>query len=300
MILFNRGLFITNASKKRFFLDAVLIVNVNIALVVSTYSLASVVLMLYRELMESFLTTNLSMSDLRKQLIAQSTKPFKAKGSSVNRCSTCLLGDFACMCAWKVQSSSSIDIVLILHRAEICKPTNTGRLIQDIFPEQTYAFCWDRLNPSKDLLNLLGDKDRECVLIFPVDTLKFPHRAIKTLEEIQRSTKKSTLVFLDGTWRQASKMFRSSQWLMNVPSLNLNISVLKQYKMRKSQQTHQLSTAEAACMALSSFDLNRESHILHHYFQVFNEHYLATRNNTKPNEIPSHHFLSSLARNSLF
>ncbi|HTF84197.1 MAG TPA: DTW domain-containing protein, partial [Cellvibrio sp.] len=68
---------------------------------------------------------------LRHRCRLESTRDFNARGKSVVRCESCQLASFACLCQWRPQSMSECDFVLLMHRDEVFKPTNTGRLIAD-------------------------------------------------------------------------------------------------------------------------------------------------------------------------
>ncbi len=234
---------------------------------------------------------------LRAQRLAESTTEFLARGKSVIRCEICQMGNFACLCAWRPELQSSCEFILVMHRIEVFKPTNTGRLIADVLPEQTHVFCWDRTAPAKELLTLLQDKKRQCFIVFPANTdantdanadanadagVECVGKVERTIfSEIPRSEKISTFILLDGTWKQSSRMFHLSRWLDGVACISLSDVFLrdyvKSYAMRKSHQDNYLSTAEAAALCLQLAGEQKNSEVLLNYFQLFNEHYLATR-----------------------
>ncbi|HTF83947.1 MAG TPA: tRNA-uridine aminocarboxypropyltransferase, partial [Cellvibrio sp.] len=188
-------------------------------------------------------------------------------------CESCQLASFACLCQWRPQSMSECDFVLLMHRDEVFKPTNTGRLIADIFPENTYAFAWSRTEPSAELLQLLDDPRRQCFIIYP--SAESETRAVYSTVPV--SDKLPTFIFLDGTWKQSSRMFHLSRWLDEVPVLRLPETLLRSYAVRKSHQDNYLSTVEAAALCLQVAGESRQSETLLDYFALFNLHYLATR-----------------------
>ena len=222
---------------------------------------------------------------LRAQRLAESTTEFLARGKSVIRCEICQMGNFACLCAWRPELQSSCEFILVMHRIEVFKPTNTGRLIADVLPEQTHVFCWDRTAPAKELLVLLQDKKRQCFIVFPANADSGAEDVGKVertiFSEIPRNEKIPTFILLDGTWKQSSRMFHLSRWLDGVACISLSDVFLrdyvKSYAMRKSHQDNYLSTTEAAALCLQLAGEQKNSEILLNYFQLFNEHYLATR-----------------------
>lgn len=218
-----------------------------------------------------------SFQQLRERCIADSTTQFSARGKSVIRCEHCQLAVYACICAWQPRLTAGVEFVLLLHRIEIFKPTNTGRLIADVFPTQTHAFCWSRTAPEAALLALLSDPARQCFLVFPADTPDAKAKAREVFTSIPHNSKLKTFILLDATWKQSGRMFHLSRWLEGVPCISLPEGALRGYAVRKSHQEDYFSTAEAAALCLQMAGEQANSNALLDYFQLFNEHYLATR-----------------------
>lgn len=233
---------------------------------------------------------------LRAACLARSTRPFLARGKSVQRCPHCQLAASACICAWRINLVSAVDVVLILHRDEVFKPTNTGRLIADVLPANTFAFEWSRTEPDPDLLRLLTDPMRYPVLVFPPAAAddRPVHLAKPQLSPIRRLT----LVLLDGTWKQAGKMYRTSRWLADLPLLCLAEPKQGAYAVRQAIRDGQLATAEAAAEILQLCGEGRAAAVLEDYFAVFNEHYLATRGSRTPAHLPAHKRLAEAKRSA--
>jgi DTW domain-containing protein YfiP len=231
-----------------------------------------------------------SVQRLRQQCLAQSTRPFLARGSSVRRCAACLLAEPVCICSWMVARNSAVDFILLLHRDEVFKPTNTGRLIADIFPDNVSAFEWSRTQPSAELLALLADPARYPVIVFPADEAsgRTVHTSAPSLEG-----KRLTLLLLDGTWRQASRMFRSSRWLAGLPVLTFASAQEGRYAVRQKIRDGQLATAEAAAELLRLCGEEENGEILEDYFLVFNEHYLSSRSGRSLAELSAHQRLAA-------
>lgn len=222
--------------------------------------------------------------------MARATRPFKARGISVHRCQRCRLAAPTCICRWRVEASLDIDFIIIMHHDEIFKPTNTGRLIADVFPQNTYVYEWSRTSPSAELLSLLQDDQRQCLLLFPSDPLELDSVA----KPHARPRLKTTLVILDGTWKQARKMFRASAWLNRLKVLPLADSKPSLYGVRHAPKLGQLSTAEAVADALTQCSEIHAAQLLQDYFSVFKDHYLAARSNTHAPESEHHLRLEAL------
>lgn len=209
---------------------------------------------------------------LRARRLQEATRTFRARGKSVIRCPQCQLALNACLCAYTPRLQSRNEFLLLLHRNEVFKPTNTGRLIADALPGQTHVSCWHRLQPEAELLQLLADPARRCCVVFPDD--QGPQQEPAVLAEPGQAT---TFVLLDGTWKQARRMISLSRWLDAVPRLTLPESLVRGYTVRKSLHEHQLATAEAAALCLSLAGETEQASVLLDYFALFNVHYKATR-----------------------
>lgn len=214
----------------------------------------------------------LNFQQLRAKRIAEATREFRARGKSVVRCATCQLADYACVCRFRPQLQSRSEFVLLLHRNEVFKPTNTGRLIAEVLPQQTHVSCWHRTEPEAGLLQLLAADERQCCIVFPDEN--GPQLATTDLETTRKI---NSFILLDGTWKQARRMITLSRWLDEVPRLKLPDTLLRGYAVRKSAHAHQLATAEAAALCLELAGEQQQSHTLLDYFTVFNRHYEATR-----------------------
>lgn len=232
---------------------------------------------------------------LRAQRLAESSRDFLARGKSVVRCELCQLANYACLCPWRPTLASRCDFILLMHRNEVFKPTNSGRLVADVLPTQTHVFCWSRTEPPAELLQLLTDTARQCFIVFPAEAADpADTRARAVFSEIPHSEKIPTFILLDGTWKQSGRMFHLSQWLKTTPCVSLPIAQARGYAMRKSHQDDYLSTAEAAALCLQMANETPNSETLLNYFQLFNEHYLATRGCYKPQQGLLHRQLENL------
>lgn len=218
---------------------------------------------------------------LRQQRLRESSREFKARGKSVARCERCQLASFACLCPWRRELESACEFIVLMHRNEIFKPTNSGRLIADLLPCNTHMYLWSRTQPEPGLLELLADPQRDCLIVFPVDAADAKGgegvSTRKVVTGVLPAGKIPTFILLDGTWKQSGRMFHLSRWLDALPCLSLPEKILRRYAVRKSHQEHYLSTVEAAGLCLQMAGEQIQSEVMFDYFSLFNLHYLATR-----------------------
>jgi DTW domain-containing protein len=223
-------------------------------------------------MMTAFLPMENAFHRLRHWRLQQATRPFNARGANIARCPHCQMGQPFCICDQASQHESPVDWVLLMHSEEILKPTNTGRLLADVLPEHTWAFCWDRTAPPAELVQLLEDPHRLCALVFPGEQARL---APDLAAEAAHSQRRLTLLLLDGTWKQARRMCNRSPWLNQLACLALPPSQ-SHYGLRKAAHTGCLSTVEAAIGVLHSLQAPAAA-ALADYFAVFNQRYMASR-----------------------
>jgi len=241
---------------------------------------------------------------LKTESLSHCTRPFKARGSIVKRCSKCNLALFACLCPWQLTRTSDIHFILIVHRKELYKTTNSGHLIADLLPNSTSAYLWSRTEPDPTLLAEIANPSRRVVLLFPEDQTHATENRVTNIR-IPTDDRPLTVVLLDGTWKQASRMANLSQWLQNIERLSITFDSedsigdshsggKKNRYIRRAPEQHQLSTAQAAAAVLREVGSseNENAALLEHYFSVFNQHCIATRRNIKPSVSDSHRALS--------
>lgn len=182
---------------------------------------------------------------LRAAQLPLSTREFKARGASLKRCSRCQLGEAKCICGLVSPIDGEIAVCLLMYHAEYFKPSNTGQLICSVVKDN-FAFRWQRTDCDPNLLALLADPKWYPVIIFPHDNVT-PDRQLQQLpDKVTRQGKRPLFIFLDGTWRQAKKMFIKSPYLHSYPVLQLNEPNKGEYQLREAYHEHHLSTVEVA------------------------------------------------------
>ncbi len=210
---------------------------------------------------------------LRQRELAKATRVFNARGSKVCRCAHCLLPKDACICAAKPLASAHAAFCFIMYTGECYKPTNTGRLICDVAAD-SHAFVWDRTKPDPALLALLSDKRYAPILVFPQQYAN-PERCLADSAALKQASAKRIPLFvmLDGTWREAKKMFRSP-YLAHLPVLGIQPEQASAYLLREAAHLHQLCTAEVAIAVLAMAEEPLAAASLAAYFQCFRKAYL--------------------------
>ncbi|MDR5897602.1 DTW domain-containing protein [Halomonas vilamensis] len=205
-------------------------------------------------------------------------REFKARGSFVERCEGCNLPVLNCLCPYKVTAESEAQVWLLTHRIEHYKPTNTGRLIGDVLA-QTEVFTWHRTEPDPRLLALLADERFAPFVVFPDDQPDYADRvvSIDAVTQAKASGKTPVYILIDGTWRQARRIFRKSPYLDALPVLPLRSERETRYRLRKPASKAHLCTAEVAAELLRQGGDVDAADVLDDYFDAFNASYAASR-----------------------
>lgn len=216
---------------------------------------------------------------LYQHRLAQATKPFNARGSKVNRCSYCQVVETQCICSLQPNIETKFAVMLLVSDNEILKPSNTGRLIADTV-KQTFVFKWYRTEPDRQMLTLLQDDNFQPVVVFPSEYVDDQTRLIE-LNKHQFGEKTPLLIFIDGSWREAKRIFRRSSYLQHLPVISITPQRLSQYMMRKASKDNHLSTAEVACAVIEDLGDKFASTTLSLWFEVFKESYLLSKTRLK-------------------
>ena len=242
--------------------------------------------------MQEVSTMNHSVHALYRYRKSISTKPFNARGKKVQRCEYCQLASDNCICYLRQSMKVNAHFAIVMHDAEVLKPSNTARLIADVVPNTT-AFMWSRTEPNTELLALLNTPKYQPFVIFPeqyvAPTRKVYLNQIPNLESeefTQETTSKAKtplFVLLDGSWREAKKMFRKSPYLDAFPVLSLNRDNLSQTSqasenlagnyIREAEVDNQFATAQVAAQLLALNGEKQASQHLSLWFDLFNFQY---------------------------
>jgi DTW domain-containing protein YfiP len=209
------------------------------------------------------------LRDFQRQF---STREFKARGYLLKRCESCLLAESKCVCGLVPQLESSIGVCMLMYHAEYYKPSNTGQLICDVIKDN-HAFRWQRTELEPVLQQLLTDSTWYPIIIFPHDNVEVERQIQQVPKALELKGKRPLLIFLDGTWRQAKKMFVKSPYLSQIPVLQVSNIAKGNYQLREAYHDHHLSTVEVAAEIFKQVGEDEIADNLNHLFDVFKQGY---------------------------
>jgi DTW domain-containing protein len=168
-------------------------------------------------------------------------------------CATCLRARSACICHWVRPLSSRVDLLILQHPLEVRNAKNSARLLHLCLPgsrlEVGEAFS--------DLHALLYAEGRVPVLLYP----ETPDSVPAVLDGgLMTQPERLRLVVLDATWRKSRKMLHVNPELQGLPRLALHDVPASAYRIRKAHAPHQLSTLEAAALALGQMESDADAY----------------------------------------
>jgi DTW domain-containing protein YfiP len=164
------------------------------------------------------------------------------------RCPHCYMHGSLCVCNLIQKIETRTKLLLVIHRIEARKPSNTGRLGTLCL---TNSETWIR-----------GHEDVRADAFEPNEKSQslylFPHEEAVPITDFVRpkgtgSTRTSdlpiTLVVPDGTWRQAAKVRNRVAGFKKIPCVSLPTDTPSIYRLRSEAHAHGLATIEAIARA---------------------------------------------------
>jgi DTW domain-containing protein YfiP len=170
-------------------------------------------------------------------------------------CAACLRARSACICHFVRPLSSRAELLILQHPLEVRNAKNSARLLH-LCLGASRLIVGERFDPS-ELEALLHADGRTPLLLYP-DTpgdasLGIPAPPVLDAGVLARP-EALRLVVLDGTWRKSRKMLYINTPLQRLPRLALLQAPPSAYRIRRAHAAHQLSTLEAAALALARLE----------------------------------------------
>ncbi|OVE66942.1 hypothetical protein CCS79_16810 [Clostridium diolis] len=161
-------------------------------------------------------------------------------------CNKCGLPIINCICDIVPKIETKAKMLILSTEREFRRPSNTARLLKLVNPESTELILWERVKTPEKLIEYINSDDYEIHILFPMDDdepVERKHKC-KDLEKIP------AFIILDGTWKEAEKILRKSDYLKKLPRISLNLINKSEYTLRKGASEGELCTIEAAIEVL--------------------------------------------------
>ena len=178
-----------------------------------------------------------------------------------------------CLCAEMEPLRLDTRVVLLMHRREFAKTTNTGRLALLSLANSELrlrGYPGEQVG-GEDLVQGQGQP----LLLFPDENAR--ELDTEWVAELRRPV---TLIVPDGTWRQASKVLTRVPGLESVPRIRLSEGPPTVYRLRREIREGGLATFEAIARALGVLEGPEVQSRLEALFHLMVERTLRTRGHT--------------------
>jgi DTW domain-containing protein YfiP len=166
------------------------------------------------------------------------------------RCADCGLHLQLCACAERPSLALATALLIVQSNKEVNKPTNTARMLPQLLRNAELLLHAER-GVEFDA-SALTRPEREYLLIFPrVEDPDGPEpRPAATLDAellaARRPDAMLTIVLLDGTWAQCSRMSRRVPALAAMQAVALPEGLPSHWGVRRASDPSRLSSFEAA------------------------------------------------------
>jgi len=206
------------------------------------------------------------------------------KTSKRKVCDNCHYPLKTCVCSALTLIENETNIIILQDKNEVNNAKNTARLL-------ALSLCNISIIKSDDAEGM-RKLEKACIETPTAFALLFPSTKssafethvpsnTKTLLNEQHKKRSETfssikhILFIDGTWRKAKRLYLSNDWLQRLPNYHFDESIQGQYRIRKTSIENGLSTLEAVAYVLSKTD-DANVQALHVLFEKMQSHWPAS------------------------
>ncbi|PCJ56227.1 MAG: hypothetical protein COA79_19430 [Planctomycetota bacterium] len=168
-------------------------------------------------------------------------------------CLQCFLKKSHCICQSIKKIKSPINVIILQHFKERNKSIGTEKIIRLSLTNSKTIRGID-FNQNPIIKNIQSDKDNEIYLLYPNENAQNASQV-----NINSDTKKY-LIVIDGTWTQAKQIVKLNPWLKDLPTIQLDLPMISQYKIRTQPFAMCLSTVEAITYCLEQMEKQPEKY----------------------------------------
>jgi DTW domain-containing protein YfiP len=170
-------------------------------------------------------------------------------------CNICQYPSKTCVCSALSCIENQSRIIVIQDKNEMSNAKNTARLLALLLTNFSIV--------KSDDFASMKQLEHACVEYPASFALFFPSNNSDPFESHLPSLRKNNndnlgpirnLLFIDGTWRKAKRLYLSNEWLQNLPNFHFNEPLQGLYRIRKTSIDNGLSTLEAVAHVVSKID----------------------------------------------
>lgn len=158
-------------------------------------------------------------------------------------CNVCSYPTSTCLCEFVNAQQAPADIIILQHERETLHAKNTARLVLLTLSNSTMVSGKTASDFDKIAETVTNSK---AALIYPGDNSQPLESTAFTAGQF------NTLIFLDGSWRQAYALYSMLPWLWNLPQWHFRHAPQSEYLIRHTSVDNSLSTLEAVAYSLQA------------------------------------------------
>ena len=190
---------------------------------------------------------------------------------SRNHCLRCHYPLKTCVCGSITEIECKTNIIILQHPSETSHAKNTARLVP--LAIESAEIIIGETAEDFDTLRQRCQCSKNVAVFYPAPSSSDfdPGSNPQPIE---------TLLFLDGTWRKALKLWSLNSWLWSLPAYRITPVEPSSYGIRKTKQHNSLSTLEAVSQALS-LNESIDTRALLNLQQAMQAHWLGSKHRSK-------------------
>jgi DTW domain-containing protein YfiP len=170
-------------------------------------------------------------------------------------CNRCQYPIKTCICSALSCIENQSRVIVIQDKNEESNAKNTARLLALLLTNFSIVKSDDFIS-MKQLEEACVDHPASFALFFPSNNSDAFESHFPTLQKNNNDAPGTikNLLFIDGTWRKAKRLYLSNEWLQSLPNFHFNEPLQGLYRIRKTSIDNGLSTLEAVAHVVSRTD----------------------------------------------
>lgn len=172
-------------------------------------------------------------------------------------CQQCQRPEKACICAFTVNITNRVHVIVLQHPTEVKQSKGTVSLLQQSL-SNCQVIVGENFHDNEQLTKLLSTYGKDIALLYPSEQATVvDFTAIDNNLDIVEPSDIDTIkciIILDGTWKKAYRMFMLNAFLGDIKHLTLPTGITSLYGIRKTKKNDALSSLEACCHTLARLE----------------------------------------------
>ena len=190
-------------------------------------------------------------------------------------CPSCNYPQTTCVCSNIDIVSVPVNVVILQHAKEREHAKNTARLVSLCIPTAKIISTED--SEAVNVLHKQCNATNSAVIYPSEESIAIESNLVTPLKGV------NTVIFIDGSWKQAFGMMQKYSWLQTLPAYHFSEAPNTHYAIRHTRVRNALSTLEAVAYTLSCA-FNTDVAPLHKAQQAMQQHWRGPKSHRRGNE----------------